>query len=117
MDSFPALLKPETGNFKLSGIYNDQGNKWRNLKDEEVAGLDEDAEGPELGVVDVPGDLVAVDAVLTAAGAGDAAGEAELLLVGLAVEEADGSLAALGLLVAVVEGVNEVLELRASKVR
>ena len=84
----------------------------------QACGHDEDAEGSELGVVLVPGDWVAVDVVLTAeAAASDAAREAELLLVGLAVEEADGSPAALGLLVAVVEGVDEVLELRAAKVR
>lgn len=94
-----------------------EANKWRDLEDEEVAGLYEDAEGSELGVVVVPGDKAAVDAVLTTTGAGDGAGEVELLLVGLAVNEADGGPAALGLLVAVVEGVDEVLELRAAEVR
>lgn len=87
------------------------------LEDEEIASLDEDAQGSEFGVVVVPGDETAVDPVLAATGASDCAGEVELVPGGgEVVDEADGGSAALGLLIAVVEGVDEVLELGASEV-
>ena len=98
-------------------IANRRGRISEDLENEEVAGLDEDAEGSELGVVVVPRDDSAVDAVLAAACAGDGAGELELGAgAGEVVDEADGGPAAPFLLVAVVEGVDEVLELGATEV-
>lgn len=87
------------------------------LENEEVAGLDEDAEGSELGVVVVPRDDSAVDTVFAATRAGNGASELKLDAgAGEVVDEVDGGPTTLGLLVAVVEGVDEVLELGATEV-
>ena len=89
----------------------------RGLENKEVAGLDENADRSELGIVVFPGNEAAVNVVLAAAGAaGDSAGEMELLLVGWVVDEANRCPAAFSLLVAVVEGVDGILELRAAEV-
>lgn len=86
-----------------------------NLKDQEIASLDENAEGLEPGIVGVPGDGFAVDAVLAGAGGGDGSGELDLSVVGELVDKANVGPASLLLLLPVVEGVDEVLELRASE--
>lgn len=102
----------------VSGIIANRGGRIsEDLENEEVAGLDENAEGSELGVVVVPRDESAIDTVLAATGAGNGAGEVKLAAGAWeVVDEAYGGPATLGLLVAVVEGVDEVLELGATEV-
>ena len=92
---------------QVSGIIANRGGRIsEDLENEEVAGLDENAEGSELGVVVVPRDETAIDTVLAATGAGNGAGEVKLAAGAWeVVDEAYGGPATLGLLVAVVEGV------------
>lgn len=87
----------------------------QNLKDQEIASFDEDAEGLESVVIGVPIDKGVIDAVLAGAGAGDGAGESDLSGVGKVVDEADEGSATLLVLLTVVEGVDEVLELRTAE--
>jgi len=87
----------------------------QNLKDQEIASFDEDAERLEPVVVGVPIDKGVVDAVLAGSNAGDGAGESDLSGVGEVVDEADEGSATLLVLLTVVEGVDEVLELRAAE--
>ena len=109
----------------------DETNKKTNLKDKEIASLDEDPEGLEPGIVCVPRDHVPVDSVLTCASTGYAPRERDLVairtrsvtvitvtitVIGELVDEADEGSAALLLLVLVVEGVDEVPELGAAEV-
>lgn len=87
----------------------------QNLKDQEIASFDEDAEGLESVVVGVPIDEGVVDAVLAGAGASDGAGESNLSGVGEVVDKADEGSATLLVFLAVVEGIDEVLELRTAE--
>lgn len=91
------------------------------LKYEKITSFDENSEGLERTIILIPRDNLPIDTILAGTGGRDGPSELELLghIAGAGaetVDETDKGLATLLLLLLVVEGVDEVLELGAAEV-
>ncbi len=85
------------------------------LENKEVARLDEDTKALHLVIISIPSDGLVVDTVLTAAIAANSAGEVQLLTAAQHIDELHERLPTALLTFAVIEGVDEVLQLRTTQ--
>lgn len=86
------------------------------LKDEEIAGLDKNSKGPELSIVFFPRHRRPINSVLAAGGAGNGPRELKLRPICQLVNQANICPAALLVLLLVVEGIDQVLQLGPTEV-